>query len=129
MDTEHIEMINREIENHAECSIEDIPVECKSLDNLLNKYNVNVIDYLSIDTEGAEYEILQSLDFDKLNIRLMSVEHNKDYQVRNLLISKGYKYCPVGFDVFYYKELSLGIRIRFYILFLLKFENFLNRIF
>jgi len=129
MDTEHIERINKEMATHAECSIEDIPVECKRLDTLLNKYSINAIDYLSIDTEGAEYEILQSLDFDKLNIRLISVERNKDSQVRNLLGSKGYKCCSAGLDAFYYKEPALGIRIRFYVSFLMKIENFLNRIF
>jgi len=129
MDTEHIERINREIENHVECSIEDIPVECKRLDSILSKYAMNKIDYLSIDTEGAEYEILQSLDFDKLNIRLISVERNKDSQVHNLLNSKEYRCCSAGLDTFYYKELALGIRIRFYISFLLRIENFLNRIF
>jgi FkbM family methyltransferase len=129
MDEEHIERINREIATHAECSIEDIPVECKRLDKILNKHGVNKIDYLSIDTEGAEYEILQSLDFNKLNIRLMSVENNKDSKVHNLLSSKGYRYCSIGLDAFYYKELALDIRIRFYILFLLKIENFMNRIF
>jgi len=129
MDAEHIERINKEVVNHAECSVEDIPVECKRLDNLLNKYSVIEIDYLSIDTEGAEYEILQSLDFDRLNIRLISVERNKNSQVRNLLNSKGYKCCSAGLDAFYYKESALGIRIRFYISFLLKLENLLNRIF
>jgi len=129
MDIEHIERFNKEIANHPECNIEDISVECKRLDSILNKYDMNKIDYLSLDTEGAEYEILQSLDFNKLNIRLMSVERNKDSQVRNLLISKGYRYCSAGFDAFYYKELTLGIRIRFYVSFLLKIENLLNRIF
>jgi len=129
MDAEHIERINKEIATHAECSIEDIPVECKRLDNLLNKYGVNEIDYLSLDTEGAEYEILQSLDFDKLNIRLISVERNKDSQVHKLLSSKGYRCCSAGLDAFYYKELALGIRIHFYISFLLRMENFLNRTF
>jgi FkbM family methyltransferase len=129
MDTEHIEIINREIVNYPECNIEDIPIECKRLDPLLSQYSVNKIDYLSIDTEGSEYEILQSLNFDKLNIRLMSVERSKDSQVRNLLSRKGYKCYSVGFDTFYYKEVVLGIRIRFYVSFLLKIENFLNRIF
>ena len=129
MDDKHIERINKETAIRAECIIEDVPVECKRLDNLLKKYNVNEIDYLSIDTEGAEYEILQSLDFDKLNIRLMSVERNKDSQVRNLLVSKGYRYCSAGLDAFYYKELALGIRIRFYVSFLMRIENFMNRIF
>jgi FkbM family methyltransferase len=125
----HIERINREVAAHAECSIEDIPVECKRLDGILDKYSVNEIDYLSLDTEGAEYEILQSLDFDKLNIRLMSVERNKDSQVYQLLSSKGYKCCSAGQDAFYYREPVLGRRIRFYISFLMRIENLMNRIF
>jgi FkbM family methyltransferase len=129
MDTEHIERIDKAVAIHAECSIEDIPVECKRLDTLLNQHSVNEIDYLSLDTEGAEYEILQSLNFDKFNIRLMSVEHNKDSQVRNLLKSKGYRCYSIGLDAFYYKEIVLGVRIRFYEIFLRRFENILNRIF
>jgi FkbM family methyltransferase len=129
MDAEHIERINKEVATHVECSTEDIPVACKRLENILNKHGVNEIDYLSIDTEGAEYEILQSLDFDKFNIRLMSVECNKESQVYNLLSSKGYRRCSAGLDSFYYKEVTLGIRIRFYISFLIKVENFINRIF
>jgi hypothetical protein len=87
------------------------------------------VNYLSIDTEGTEYEILQSLNFDELNTRLMSVERSKDSQVRNLLTGKGYRCYSIGLDAFYYKELALGVRIRFYVSFLLKIENFLNRIF
>jgi len=35
------------------------------------------IDYLSIDTEGSEYEILRGFDFGRWRIKLISVEHNK----------------------------------------------------
>ena len=38
-------------------------VKTISLEDLLVKYNApNIIDYLSIDTEGSEYEILSKLD-------------------------------------------------------------------
>ena len=44
---------------------------------LFDKYEINnTIDYLSIDTEGTELEILNSLDFKKYDIKIISVEHN-----------------------------------------------------
>jgi len=33
-------------------------IECKKLDTLFNEYQLDKIDYLKIDTEGAEYKIL-----------------------------------------------------------------------
>jgi len=36
-----------------------------------------VIDYLSLDTEGSELEILKSIDYNKIDIRFMTVEHGK----------------------------------------------------
>jgi len=34
------------------------------------------IDYLSIDTEGSEYEILSNFNFDKYQIKIVTCEHN-----------------------------------------------------
>tara|TARA_Y100000992_G_scaffold174257_1_gene117499 strand:+ start:4022 stop:4831 length:810 start_codon:yes stop_codon:yes gene_type:complete len=48
-----------------------------SINDLFDKYEINnTIDYLSIDTEGTELEILNSLDFKKYDIKIISVEHN-----------------------------------------------------
>jgi FkbM family methyltransferase len=52
-------------------------VETISLNDLLEKYNApRHIDYLSIDTEGSEYEILSGLDFDRYDIKVITCEHN-----------------------------------------------------
>ena len=52
------------------------------------------IEYLSIDTEGCEFEILASLDFEKYVFGLIDVEHNyheeKRRSIRDLLEGKGY---------------------------------------
>tara|TARA_Y100001968_G_scaffold311662_1_gene333993 strand:+ start:101 stop:1309 length:1209 start_codon:yes stop_codon:yes gene_type:complete len=70
-------------------------VKTISLLDLLEKYRApREIDYLSIDTEGSEYEILKNFDFNKYRIKVITCEHNftslRD-KIYELLSSKGYK--------------------------------------
>lgn len=52
-------------------------VETISLLDLLMLNNApENIDYLSIDTEGSEFEILMAFDFDKYDIKIITCEHN-----------------------------------------------------
>jgi FkbM family methyltransferase len=52
-------------------------VKTISLNDLLTKYNApRQIDYLSIDTEGSEFEILSTFDFDKYRVQVITCEHN-----------------------------------------------------
>jgi FkbM family methyltransferase len=79
-----------------------------SLFDLLNKYKApQEIDYLSIDTEGSEFEILSAFDFDAYKIKVITCEHNfspmRD-KIMDLLYSKGYirKYQELSqFDDWY----------------------------
>jgi FkbM family methyltransferase len=69
-------------------------VETITLESLLIEYNSpNIIDYLSIDTEGSEFDILKIFNFDKYQFKIITVEHNftknRD-KIKNLLESKGY---------------------------------------
>jgi FkbM family methyltransferase len=72
-----------------------ITVETISLLDLLREGGApHVIDYLSIDTEGNELEILQSFDFSLYEIRLISVEHNytpRRQAIHALLTRHGYQ--------------------------------------
>mgnify|MGYP003627075049 CR=1 FL=1 len=43
-----------------------------------------VIDYMSLDTEGAEIEALQSIDFNKIDIRFMTIEHGNRKGYKNI---------------------------------------------
>ena len=65
-----------------------------SLIDLLKKYKApKVIDYLSIDTEGSEFEILKNFNFSMFTFKIITCEHNftKNRQkIFNLLTQKGY---------------------------------------
>ena len=66
-----------------------------SLMDLLVKYDApKYIEYLSIDTEGSEFEILNAFDFSAYSFGVITVEHNHTPQrelIYSLLTSKGYK--------------------------------------
>lgn len=69
-------------------------VSTMSLADLLAKYGApTVVDYLSIDTEGSEYEILSNFDFSKYWFRVITCEHNYGQsrdKIYNLLTRNGY---------------------------------------
>jgi len=76
-------------------------VETISLIDLLDFYNApKHIDFLSVDTEGSEFEILEAFDFQKYSFGVICVEHNfadTREKINRLLLANGYK--PVQADL------------------------------
>jgi len=76
-----------------------VEVSTISLTDMLKKFNAPFhIDYLSIDTEGSEYDILYSFfkeSFDDYRIDLITIEHNYVPEVREkiyrMLTMNGYE--------------------------------------
>jgi len=73
-------------------------VESARLDTLFALYDVpRWIDYISLDVDGPEYEILTSFPFDKHEVILWTIEHNLfrfgpdlKNRIERLMNSKGY---------------------------------------
>ena len=63
--------------------------------DLLASHNAPTeIDYLSIDTEGSEFAILEQFDFDRYDIKVITCEHNYTplrQQIFDLLTAHGYR--------------------------------------
>lgn len=78
-----------------------------SLDDFLRAYHAPYdIDFISIDTEGSEYDLLSTFPFEKWNIRLITVEHNyspQREQILQLLTSYGYRRYENQWDDWYEK--------------------------
>jgi FkbM family methyltransferase len=92
--SEHIDVEKYYIVNNNKTQIN---VTTITLTELLEKYNApSFIEYLSIDTEGSELEILKGCDFNKYKFGFITIEHNyiepRRTKIRDFLVSKGYSY-------------------------------------
>lgn len=74
--------------------VHEYKVSSIKLENIFDDYlKTKEIDYLSIDTEGSEYEILKNFNFKKYKINIITVEHNYSKnraKIHKLLIKNGY---------------------------------------
>lgn len=71
-----------------------IDVETISLNDMLVKYQIDKIDYLNVDTEGSEFDILSAFNIEKYMPKVITVEHNytpNRNKIYDLLTNKGYK--------------------------------------
>lgn len=78
-----------------------------TLSAILDKFNApHVIDYLSLDVEGQEFNILSTFPFNRYKFKCITVEHNAPHigttqqlKIRNLLEKNGYRYVKGNDDV------------------------------
>jgi FkbM family methyltransferase len=81
-------------DSHVRSSNNEYEINTISLNDLLIEYNApKQIDYLSIDTEGSEYDILYNFDFKNYQFRVITCEHNytKNRElIKKLLVKNGY---------------------------------------
>jgi FkbM family methyltransferase len=78
-------------------------VECVHMSDITNKANLKYIDLFIIDVEGNEFDVLETFDWDNVEIGVISIEllsnlenynyfAEKDTRCRQHLISKGFIY-------------------------------------
>ena len=93
-----------------------INIKSISLNEFLKKYKApKRIDYISIDTEGSEYDIIKNFNFDLFEVSIFTIEHNFVKENRDnifhLMSKKGYKRIPRNVDDWYinYEYISAQI--------------------
>ncbi len=87
---------------------ETIDVECSSLDSVLSKtkYKDKAIDFLNIDVENTEKDVLESLSFETYSPKLICVEIHCESE-ENLKNNVTYKFLlGKGYKVIWQKEYS-----------------------
>ena len=54
----------------------EVSVPCFSLNTIMKALGLKKIDFFSLDVEGGEYDVLKTIDFNKLDIETFAIEHN-----------------------------------------------------
>ena len=94
-----------------------LQMQCLPLTSIIEALGNPVIDYFSLDIEGAEFPVLQTIDFDKVDIKVLSIEVTKLdnifdgrlTQLRYLMKRNGYElYKEVEEDHIYVKKALLA---------------------
>ena len=80
--------------------IDEIEINFITFDDLVKNYSIQSIDKLQVDVEGAEFEILNSIDYKKININSLQFESKhfdgtfkegeKLEKIKKKLVSEGY---------------------------------------
>jgi FkbM family methyltransferase len=73
-DPRHLQRVHQEI-GKTGSQTRELQVRCCTFDQLMEENAVGVIDYLSIDTEGGELDLLKTINFERFSIKVISVEN------------------------------------------------------
>ena len=69
-------------------------VQCFPFTSIVFALGNPIIDFFSLDVEGAELEILKTVNFDLIRIRVLLVEvaHGSKEEIKQFLKTKGFKF-------------------------------------
>lgn len=86
-------------------------VRCIRLTDVLEENGLWVVDYLSIDVEGAELNVLNGLDLDRFHTNIISIERSARFrEVRDVLDRAGFEHAGVLFwdDIYVNRSLTFS---------------------
>jgi FkbM family methyltransferase len=93
------------IKKNSNSKINKINIECKTFEKLIP--SGQIIDLISIDIEGNEFDVLKSIDFKKYEIKVIVLENNIPNQLSYLkfFLEKNFSYFDrIGMDEIYYNQ-------------------------
>src|SRR5207244_9762167 len=78
-------------------------VRCHEVNKLLRAHRIHSVDFLSLDTEGGEYDLLRALDLRAFHAEAITVENNHhDRRIEHFLTRNGYQLVAcMGCDEIY----------------------------
>lgn len=92
MDPRHARRIRRRIAREGGATLREIEVTCMTWPAILAAHGISAVDYLSLDTEGGELDILKTIDFGATPVRVISVENNYfGHDIHDYLCARGFR--------------------------------------
>jgi FkbM family methyltransferase len=87
-----------------------ITVPTKKLQTIFDENNISSVNYLSIDVEGGEFEVIKSIDFNKMFIDVIGFENNyedKSRPIVSYLEAHNYIVIHKSMDIFMIHKKSI----------------------
>lgn len=116
-DERHLNRINNEISQRGG-EVKSIYVQMVKLEDIKD-IEENKIDFVSIDTEGNEFDIVKSIDFEKIYVKVLVIENNyNNVNLASFLKSKKFiLIATLHTDEVYInkKELAFSVRYNLFI--------------
>ena len=76
--------------------LREVEVPAVRVDRVLEDVGIDRVDYLSIDTEGGEREIIDAIDLERFGVELVTMENNgRDLSTRRYMRDRGYEIAAV----------------------------------
>ena len=100
-----------------------VKLKCVSIMKQLRRYGVRQVDYLNLDVEGHELDVLRGFDFDAVRVGLISVEvaHGSRDAIFDLLSASGFRRLDTtksvdgmdGMDIYHSNEFYIHSSVEF----------------
>lgn len=83
--------------------VNEVQLPAVNIQRVLQQRGIRQIDYLDIDTEGGELEILQAINLRRYSVACIGIENNnRTLEIRRYLTAQGYRLAAVmGCDEMY----------------------------
>ena len=100
---------------YPKIEIGKVAVSCKTVSDIVEKYQPRRIDLIHIDTEGHDFAIVQSIDFERLQPKMIYFEHRHATQtqrreLKTLLQAHGYQILEEDHDTFAWKNTEVAVK-------------------
>lgn len=108
-DIRHENRLNKENNIHGSTT-EIIEVETMKIETICDIHKISHINYLSIDVEGGEFEVIKSINFDKVYIDVIGFENNyydTSIPIIKYLEEKDYVVINICLDIFMIHKKSI----------------------
>ena len=78
----------------------------RTLPDILSELEISHIDYLSLDIEGSELEVLRSFPFDRFSVLALSIEnHSGTQEIHEIMTAAGFRLVEfLGYDEIYFRS-------------------------
>ena len=83
MSEEHKQRIDRELRQFGGTK-NIIPIQAYRLAELLYQHSIGEVDFMSLDVEGAEIEVLQGVEWSEVTIRFLLIEEDSAQKIEQL---------------------------------------------